>query len=104
MTSKIENHIQNWNDPELREVNRHLHTLEKRLYKSYEPSMASREDYWTRLENWLDSVTDDDDKKTLFRLAPEIFFIGPEEFQTLYRFAYENCIARWLVDLLRVCK
>ncbi len=101
MTTTIEEMVRGWNDQGLTElsgVNRRLNHLERRLYKTYEPSMASRQGYWERLENWLASAKTDGQRQALFKLAPEIFYIGPEEFAELYRCAYAGPIARWLIE------
>ena len=94
----LEDYVHRWNDGSLREINIHLNHLERRLYKSFEPSLASKEDYWIRLEKCLNNVPNEEDKKTLLRLAPEIFYVGPEEFLELYRMTYEAIICRWLID------
>ena len=100
--NKVEELIRKWNDDgltELSTVNRRLIHLEERLYKSYEPTKASRAEYWERLERWLFSVDDEQQQQTLLKLAPEIFYVGPEEFVELYRSAYSGPISRWLIEL-----
>jgi hypothetical protein len=98
----LEDYIHQWDDSSLRAINIHLNHLERRLYKSFEPSTATRENYWSRLEKWIENVPGEDDKKTLLRLAPEIFYVGPEEFLELYRLTYENIVAHWLIDSLNI--
>jgi hypothetical protein len=102
MPTKLETLVREWDDPELRAANLRLVHLEKRLYKTYEPSMASRRDYWNRFDSWIDNVAAAEDKKALLRLAPEIFYVGPDEFHELYRYAYENVVAAWHIDQLAI--
>ena len=107
--NKVEELIRKWNDDgltELSTVNRRLIHLEERLYKTYEPTKASRAQYLERLEEWLLSVEDEQQQQTLLKLAPEIFYIGPEEFIELYRSAYSGPISRWLIELedIDICR
>ena len=48
----LEDYVHRWNDGSLREINIHLNHLERRLYKSFEPSLASKEDYFKKF-TWL---------------------------------------------------
>lgn len=100
MANRIEELVRAWGDPEINEINRRLSDLEKRLYYTYEPSLPPNPDFHARLGKWLDNlgVADDESQKTLFRLAAEIFYVGPSEFLELYRCAYHGPIARWLID------
>jgi hypothetical protein len=52
------------------------------------------------LDKWLNKRLSSDEQKLLFRLVPNIFFVGPSEMDSLYRVAYNGPIARWLVDEL----
>ena len=98
MSSAIESLIQSWADNELSVVRLRINSLEKWLYKSYEPDKFGDGDFEQRLIKWIENVTDDQDKRTLLRLITEIFYVGPIEFEELYRCAYQGPIARWLID------
>lgn len=97
---KIEELIREWADEDLNNVNQLLNTLEKRLYLSYEPSLPPNPGFWDRLEGWLGNMGEGETEaiKALFRLASELFYVGPDEFRELHRSAYHGAIARWLVD------
>lgn len=96
----LEQDLRRWADEELNELNGLLNTLHERLYCSYEPSLPPRPGFWRRLDKWLDNLGahEDDAKKTLLRLAANLFYIGPSEFLELYRYAYNGPIARWLIE------
>lgn len=100
MADQIQELVRAWADPEFNEINRRLEDLERRLYYTYEPSLPPNPDFHARLTKWLDNldVTQDESKKDIFRLAAEIFYVGPSEFIELYRCAYHGPIARWLID------
>lgn len=99
MTSRIEKLIQKWGDNNLSTLRLRICSLENWLYHTYEPDKFGGEDFEDRLANWLDNVEDEEDKKTLFKLITEIFYIGPTEFEELYRCAYQGPVARWLTDM-----
>lgn len=99
MADKIEKLVRGWNDTDLTKINLRIEHLEKRLYRTYEPDKFHNGDFWSRLLFWLDNVSSDEDKQTLFRLVPELLYVGPAEFEELYRCAYEGPIKRWLADL-----
>lgn len=84
-------------DRDLDEVGNQIEFLERKLFFDYEPTKGPHPDFWQRLISWLDNV-DDADQKILLRLVPYLFFVGREEFDTLYRAAYNGPIAKWLID------
>lgn len=98
MANPIEALLRSWADSDLDAINLQINTLEKWLYKSYEPDKFGDGDFQHRLVKWLNNVSTDEDKKILFRLLPSLFYIGPVEFEELYRCAYQGPIARWLID------
>lgn len=71
-------------------------------YTEYVPTIGAYPDFWTRLRNWLDCLSHDEDQKTLFRLLPHIFFVTKREFETLYRTAMRGIIVRWIIDVLGI--
>ena len=99
MNNQIEKLIRSWTDIELDIIGLQINSLEKWLYKSYEPDKFGDGDFQQRLIKWLDNVATDEDKKTLFRLLPYLFYVGPVEFEELYRCAYQGPVARWLMSV-----
>lgn len=102
MASYIEDLIRTWADDEMTKVNLKVNHLEGRLFKSYEPNKFFNGEFWERCEAWLKNVSTDDHKKTLYRLLTKIFYVGPVEFEELFRCAYEGPIARWLIDRAQI--
>jgi hypothetical protein len=50
----------------------------------------------TRLKKWLDNVSADRDKQSLFRLLPWILFIDRLQMVSLYRDAYRRIVVPWI--------
>lgn len=98
MASYIEDLIKDWADQEMTAINLRVNHLEGRLFKSYEPNKFFNGEFWTRCEAWIKNVKTDVEKKTLYRLLTKIFYVGPAEFEELFRCAYDGPIARWLVN------
>lgn len=98
MSKYIENLVKAWADDEMTAVNLRVNHLEERLFKSYEPNKFFEGEFWARCEAWLGSVYTDEHKKTLYKLLTKIFYVGPIEFDELFRCAYDGPIARWLID------
>jgi hypothetical protein len=98
MSDPIETLVRNWGQRDLTEINSRLVSLERWLFKSYEPDKFHNGDFWNRLEKYLNNVTADEEKQLLFRLVAELFYLGPVEFEELYHCAYQGPIARWLID------
>jgi hypothetical protein len=104
MKDSIEKKVNDWalHDPEIREVNFRVLHLEKRLFRHYVPCKIQDPDFFIRLKNWLNNLTDLDDQKVMFQLIPQLFYVSDEEIIALYRSAYNVEIARWLIDLLPI--
>jgi hypothetical protein len=98
MNDPIERLVRSWSDYELSKVNSQIIHLEKRLFKTYEPERTHAGKFWSRLAAWLDGVSSDQQKRDLFSLVPYLVYLGPDEFEELYRAAYEGPIARWTID------
>jgi hypothetical protein len=101
----VEARLQDWiladaESQDLIDTNARIVTFAAALYAEYEPTRGPHPDFWQRLEAWLDNVADETDQKALFRLVPHLLFIGPREFDSLYRVAYRDTFVRWLIDLL----
>ena len=98
MSKYIENLVKAWADDDMTAINLKINHLEGRLFKTYEPNKFLDGEFWARCEAWLQNVPTDEHKKTLYRLLTKIFYIGPIEFEELFRCAYDGPIARWLID------
>lgn len=91
--------IRAWAESDLNLVNRRLEMLDRCLYSTYEPSQPPKDCFDTRFTKWLRNLENDEEaQKTLFRMAADLFYVGPDEFHELYRLAYNGPIARWLID------
>lgn len=99
MLESIEQLVRKWSIDDLTKINLRVVDLERWLYKTYEPNKFGPNDFWVRLEQWLDNVPSDAEKQLLFQLLVEILYLGPFEFEELYRCAYQGQIARWLIDI-----
>ncbi|CCQ90693.1 conserved hypothetical protein [Nitrospina gracilis 3/211] len=102
MTSPLSQKIQHWvnsgQDLDCLAVYDTINFLDQYLYFSYEPTRGPSPEFNLRLENWLNNFVEDEDQKFAFKLIPNIFFIGRDEMETLYRSSYNGPIARWLID------
>ena len=75
--------------------------LTEQLYSQYEPTLSPAcPQFSFRLRDWLNSTPDEEDQKLMFQLVPHIFFIGNREYEALYRTAFNNHVAWWLIDQL----
>lgn len=81
---------------DLEEVQKLTAYLSEKLYEDYEPCQFERFD--DRLDSWLSNLDDDADRKTLYLLLKQIFFVGRREFESLCRAAFHGPITRWLLD------
>jgi hypothetical protein len=84
--------------PELENILTLVNHLEKQLYSQFAPSSGPRTRFWQRMADWLSHLPKESDQKKLFQLVPHLFFVGYQEFQALYRSAFNGPIARWLVE------
>jgi hypothetical protein len=88
--------------PEIQEVNLRIRQLEERLFSSYEPTKGPYPDFASRLGDWIDNLSDEDEQKALLKLVVHIFFLGPKEIDHMYRVAFNTCIAKWLIEQSKV--
>lgn len=79
-----------------------LHALitfrDRHSFSEYHPSIGPYPCFEERLLNWLNSVEDEEYQKLLLRLIPEIFYIGRDEFVSLYRSAFNEFYLPWVID------
>ncbi|HEX8550851.1 MAG TPA: hypothetical protein VF681_04785 [Abditibacteriaceae bacterium] len=82
------------------ELLKRIDYIAAKRYEEFQPAKNSgHPDFWLRLTRWIDNVGGDEaDQKVLLRLVPELFFIGLEEFDALFKSAYNGPIRRWLID------
>ncbi|MBB5276897.1 hypothetical protein HNR26_002975 [Rhizobium rosettiformans] len=71
--------------------------LGQKLFDDYEPLQFHSFD--AQLLDWLNNVEDEDDRKLLFALLGDIFYVGRKEYAALYRSAYSGIISSWIVDV-----
>jgi len=100
MNNKIEKLVDKWaledNDPIYRFINSKITFLAAELFHDYEPTTTLN--FHTRLEKWILNTNINNDQKTLFKLLPYIFYLGKKEFNNLQHVAYNEIIARWIID------
>lgn len=103
MNNNVEKWINKWaidsSDDIYRSINSQITFFARELFHDYQPTDAQAISFHSRLENWLLNVANDNDRKTLLKILPHIFYIGTKEFNTLYRVAYNELIATWLIDI-----
>jgi len=101
MKSPIENKINNWErtvDNKYRDINLRILYLSNKLFQDYEPSSGPGPGFMDRLNNWLENIDNEEEQRTLFETIPNLFYVGREEFNALYREAYNIIYGRWLID------
>lgn len=70
------------------------------LFYYYEPANnPNHPEFYDRLNAWLNNTDNEEYQKTLFRLVPHLFYIGRDEFDSLYRTAFNFNFAKWLIDV-----
>jgi hypothetical protein len=81
-------------------------TLATHLFHQFEPtkkvSHRISRDFMIRLEAWLTGFKDEEDRWIAFRSIEYMFFVGQQEFEELYRCAFEHKIKPWLIDIAEI--
>ena len=81
-------------------------TLATHLFQQFEPtkkiSHRISRDFMIRLESWLSCFESDEDRWVAFRSIEYLFFIGHQEFEELYRCAFEHIIKPRLMDVAEI--
>jgi hypothetical protein len=80
------------------DANSKIAQLIPRLFDHYEPTRGPFPKFWDRLDDWLNNIPEESKQRMLFQLVPHIFFVGPEELDSLYRVAFNANIAHWLIE------
>ncbi len=103
MINRIEQWVNEWaiasGDHSFRDINSQMNFFSKELFHDYQPTQSVAFSFKSRLENWLSNLNSDEDRKTLFKILPHIFYVGNKEFINLFRVAYDEIIAKWLIDV-----
>ncbi|MCB1667874.1 MAG: hypothetical protein R3E73_04215 [Porticoccaceae bacterium] len=66
--------------------------LDKLLFSEYDVLPKFKQ----RLNGWLGNVEKVEEKKSLYQLIPNLFFVGSKEFKSLYKTAFEENYLQWL--------
>ena len=74
-----------------------LKVLRDYLYDQYVP-FPDEPGYIDRLFVWVDQVSHVSHKKTLFKLATWLLFVGAEEMKSLYKSSFSGIVTRWIID------
>lgn len=73
------------------------------LFRHYEPFRSKRDrselEFIRRVDDWISSFPNPEDRWSAFNSLRYFVFVGPEETAELYRVAVENELKRWLVDV-----
>ncbi|OLY71429.1 hypothetical protein AU074_16670 [Pseudomonas sp. ATCC PTA-122608] len=81
-------------------------TLAVQLFQQFEPTKKTSQrvsrDFMVRLNNWLEHFEDQEDQWIAFRSIEYLFFAGQQEFEELYRCAFDNIIKPWLIDIAKI--
>ncbi len=68
-------------------------------FNYYEPTNNPNfPEFIDRLNSWIENSTDANQQKTFFRLVPHLFYVGRDDFDSLYRSALNYNIAKWLIE------
>lgn len=79
-----------------RAIREQIDLLEEWLYSDFEPCPYGN--FRERLDLWIKNLPDNEDKKILFKLVPQLCFVGRDEFDALYRHAYRTVYYNWVTD------
>lgn len=103
MNNQVEKWVNEWaiasGDHSFRDINSQMNFFSSVLFHDYQPTQGLASSFRSRLENWLSNLTNDKDRKILFKILPHIFYVGSKEFNNLFRVAYNEILAKWLIDV-----
>jgi hypothetical protein len=96
-----EGHLTNSNGT-FNELHERIDFLRRTHFDEYIPTLGSEQstDFETRLEEWIDGIADDADRRILAELVPEIIFFSRDDFTKLHQVALRGPIARWIINEL----
>lgn len=73
--------------------------LDNLLFQNYEPTRNfNTKMFKDRFIEWLNNTTNEEQQKVLFQLIPHIFYIGTDEFDNLFRIAFNYNIINWIIE------
>jgi hypothetical protein len=81
------------------DIHNKIEFLEKHSFRDYHPTIGPYPPFFSRLKKWLENLSGEEDQKIFFRLVPEIFFLGSDEFISLYRTAFNEIVIQWTIDV-----
>lgn len=88
---------------EFERISSFINFLADHLFNDYEPTNNPHfHNFLDRLDLWLNNTTNEEYQKTLFRLIPHLFYVGRDEFDNLYRTAFNVNYAQWLIVMERI--
>lgn len=103
MNNQVEKWVNEWaiasGDNSFRDINSQMNFFSNELFHDFQPSQSLASNFKSRLENWLLNLPNEDDRKKLFKILPHIFYVGTKEFNNLFRVAYNEIFAKWLIDV-----
>ena len=104
MQNIIAEKVQRWalqeqGDLDFNAIHAEIEYLISHRFDQYVPTTGPAPDFRARLAAWLNNEgVSDEDQKIMFRIVPNTFFLGREEFVALQRAALLGPVYRWLVD------
>ena len=90
--------LKEFSEYDYNDIHNKIEYMSKKSYDEYHPTIGPFNKFRARLQLWIDNVTTIGDKKILFRLVPEITFLGSNEFISLYRTAFNELVLQWIFD------
>jgi len=76
--------------------------LKVHLYDQFEPTAFEGGGFYERLGKWLGNTESAKEARRFLFLISKIFFVGREEFKTLYRCALNEILIPWIMDVEKV--
>jgi hypothetical protein len=103
MANQVFQRIRRWysdldDGQEIQDVNVLVMQLAEELFRTYEPTQGAHPSFWERLDQWINHNLNEEQQKLLFRMIPYIFYVGPQEIDSLHRVAFNGAVGRWLID------
>jgi hypothetical protein len=86
------------NDVTFNDIHAFINFRAKESYDEYHPSIGPCPSFEDRLLSWLNSTDNEKYQKIMFQFIPHIFYIGSEEFISLYIAALHEHIIPWIID------
>lgn len=99
----VSNKVTRWdseggNDVNYNDIHAFINFRAKESYNEYHPSIGPYPAFEERLLGWLNSTDNEQYQKVMFQFIPHIFYIGSDEFVSLYISAMQEHIIPWIID------